>query len=448
VSSSCCAVAGSLSWLAATGATAATLPPGFSETRIVSGLVNATAMAFTPDGRLLVCEQEGRLRVVKGGRLLARPFLSVPVDASGERGLLGVAVDPDFADNGFVYVYYTATTPTTHNRVSRFTAKGDVGAGETVILELNDLTGATNHNGGALHFGPDGMLYVAVGDNANGGNSQSLSTLLGKILRLTPDGTIPPDNPFVDITTGANRAIWALGLRNPFTFAFQPGSGRMLINDVGEVSWEEVNEGLPGANYGWPRFEGPASDPSFQAPLHAYAHGFTATTGCAITGGTFYDPPTAQFPPEYVGSYFFADFCTGWIRRLNPPARGRSVSAFASGISLPVDLRVGADGALYYLARGAGSVFRVQFADNAIPEIVEEPVARTVAPGQPAMFRVAVSGTHPIEFQWRRDGVEIAGATSTTLTLPSVAPDDAGSSFEVTVTNPLGSAVSSGATLT
>ena len=124
-----------------------------------------------------------------------------------------------------------------------------------MILELNNL-GATNHNGGAIHFGPDGKLYAAVGENANGSNAQTLSNLLGKMLRLNADGSIPSDNPFFNVATGNNRMIWALGLRNPFTFDFQPGTGRMFINDVGEVSWEEINDGIPGSNYGWPSAEG------------------------------------------------------------------------------------------------------------------------------------------------------------------------------------------------
>src|SRR5262249_39606229 len=154
------------------------------------------------------------------------PFVSLTVDSSGERGLLGVAFDPNFASTQFVYVYYTATTPITHNRVSRFVANGDVAVpgSEAIILDLDALSGATHHNGGAIHFGPDGKLYIGVGENANGANAQTLDNLLGKILRIDGDGTIPSDNPFFDVTSGRNRAIWALGLRNPFTFAVRPGS--------------------------------------------------------------------------------------------------------------------------------------------------------------------------------------------------------------------------------
>src|SRR5437773_2487502 len=193
------------------------------------------------------------MRVIKTGSLLSTPFVSLTVDSSGERGLLGIAFDPNFATNHYLYVYYTVATSPIHNRVSRFTAAGDTAApgSHAVILELNNLSSATNHNGGAIHFGPDGKLYVAVGENANGANAQTLGNRLGKVLRINPDGSIPTDNPYFNTASGANRAIWALGLRNPFTFAFEPGTGTMYINDVGQSTWEEIDVGRAGANYGW-----------------------------------------------------------------------------------------------------------------------------------------------------------------------------------------------------
>ena len=345
---------------------AATLPSGFAESTFASGLSNPTAMAFAPDGRLFVCQQGGQLRVVKNGALLATPFVSLTVNSSGERGLLGIAFDPNFATNRFVYVYYTATTPAIHNRVSRFTAdavNGDVAAvgSEVTILDLNNLSGATNHNGGAIHFGPDGKLYIAVGENANPANSQTLGNLLGKILRINSDGSIPADNPFFNTASGVNRAIWALGLRNPYTFSFQSGTGRMFINDVGQSAWEEINDGIASSNYGWSTCEGACSPPnaSFRDPLFQYGHGSSSTTGCAITGGAFYNPTTVMFPGDYINKFFYADFCTGWIRRFDPATSG--AIDFASGINGPVDLIVSNDGSLYYLARGAGTVMRVVF---------------------------------------------------------------------------------------
>jgi glucose/arabinose dehydrogenase len=353
-------------------ANAATVPQGFSDSLVAAGLTNPTAMALAPDGRIFVCQQNGALRVIKNGALLPTPFLTVTVDSSGERGLLGIAFDPNFVSNQLVYVYYTATTPTIHNRISRFTASGDVAlaGSEVIVMDLPSLSTATNHNGGALHFGPDGQLYVAVGDNANGANAQSLSTRLGKMLRITSTGAIPTDNPFFNQTTGDNRAIWALGVRNPFTFSFQRGVGRMFINDVGQNTWEEINDGIAGSNYGWPTCEGFCNppNPSFRDPIFAYMNDGST---CAITGGAFYNPQIVQFPAQFVGRYFFADFCGGWIRTLDP-ANGNAVADFATGISLPVDLQVSPDGFLYYLARGAGSVNRIGFAaagDNIPPTV-------------------------------------------------------------------------------
>ena len=332
-------------------AAAATVPPGFVETPIASGLNNPTAMAFAPDGRLFVCEQGGALRVIKNGSLLATPFVTLQVNASGERGLLGVAFDPDFATNRYVYVYYTATSPI-HNRVSRFTAAGDVAepGSERVLLDLEPLV-ATNHNGGAIHFGKDGKLYVAVGENAVGANSQTLTNRLGKMLRINADGSIPDDNPFSGTASGVNRSIWALGLRNPFTFAVNPLSGALFINDVGEHTWEEINLGAAGANYGWPSAEGATPAPEFQRPLYAYTH----AAGCAISGGAFHNLLTPQFPSQYWGAYFFADLCGGWIRYRRSDG---TVEEFASGLSQPVDLKSASDGSLYYLARGQGGVVR------------------------------------------------------------------------------------------
>ncbi len=426
---------------------AATLPTGFIETQVTNGLSSATAMDFAPDGRLFVCLQGGQLRVIKNDALLPTPFLTVNVDSSGERGLLGIAFDPNFSTNNFVYVYYTVLTGPIHNRVSRFTANGDVAVAnsETVLVDLDNLSSATNHNGGAIHFGPDGKLYIAVGENANPPNSQTLTNRLGKVLRINSDGTIPSDNPFFNTATGVNRVIWALGLRNPFTFAFQPGSTRMFINDVGQNTWEEINDGIAGSNYGWPVTEGPTSDPSFRGPLFAYQHGSTSTTGCAITGGTFYNPATNQFPNSYVGKYFFADLCTGWIRVMDPS--NNTAADFASGISNPVDLKVGSDGSLYYLSIGAAAVFRVQY--SPVPaSITGQPSDQTVAQGQATTFNVGAVGSAPLNYQWQRNQVNISGANASSYTLSAASFGDSGAMFRCVVTNAFGNATSNEATLT
>ena len=427
---------------------AATLPTGFSETQIATGLSSPTAMDIAPDGRIFVCLQGGDLRVIKNGVLLSAPFVHLPVDSAGERGLLGVAFDPNFASNNFVYLYYTVPGATSHNRVSRFTANGDVAASgsEAILLELNNLSSATNHNGGAIHFGPDGKLYIAVGENANPANSQTLANLLGKMLRINSDGSIPTDNPFFN-TSGARKEIWALGLRNPFTFSFQRGTTRMFINDVGQGAWEEINDGIAGSNYGWSTCEGACSppNPNFRDPLFQYGHGSTATTGCAIVGGGFYNPATVQFPASFVGKYFFADLCSGWMRLFDPS--NNTASDFASGISNPVDIKIANDGRLYYLAIGSAALFRIQFNGTA-PSITTHPSNQTVMQGQPVTFTVAANGTAPFTFQWQRNQVNINGATSPSFSInPATFADDQ-AKFRCVVTNAFGNATSNEATLT
>ena len=426
---------------------AATLPAGFSETQI-SGLPSPTAMEIAPDGRVFVCLQGGQLRVVKNGALLATPFLTVNTDSSGERGLLGIAFDPNFATNNLIYIYYTVPASPRFNRVSRFTANGDVAVAgsEQVIFELDSLS-ATNHNGGAIHFGPDGKLYIAAGENAVTDNAQTLANVLGKILRINADGSIPSDNPFFNVASGKNRSIWALGLRNPFTFAFQPGTARMFINDVGANSWEEINDGIAGSNYGWALTEGPTSDPRFRSPLFSYGHSIGPTGGCAIAGGAFYNPPIVQFPASFVGKYFFADLCSGWIRVLDPS--NNTAAGFATGINQPVDLKVAADGSLYYIARGGtGSLFQIRFTAGTAPSITLQPSNQTVVVGDTASFTVGATGTATLTYQWQRNMVNIPGATGSTFNLPSASLSDNGAKFRCVVTNGFGSATSNEATLT
>jgi glucose/arabinose dehydrogenase len=340
-----------------------TQPSGFTRNESwVSGLANATAFAQAPDGRLFIAQQGGALRVVKNGALLATPFTTIAVDSAGERGLIGVALHPGFATNGFVYVYSTrATGGVSHNRISRFTAAGDVAAAgsELALVDLPNLSGATNHNGGGMHFGSDGKLYVGVGDNANGAQAQNLALPFGKLLRFNDDGSIPTDNPFFASQSGLARAIWAYGLRNPYTFAVQAGTGRIHINDVGEGTWEEINVGSSGANYGWPGSEGPDNvGAGITGPLFTYKHSDANPLGSgpggffkgfAIAGGAFY-PASGAFPAGYRDQYYFADYVSQFVGRIDL-ANGNAGYAFASLSGSPVDLLVGLDGAVYVLTR-------------------------------------------------------------------------------------------------
>ena len=432
-------------------AAATVLPTGFTDTQLVSGLNRPYQMEFAPDGRLFVSQQGGRLRVIKNGALLSVPFVTVAVDSQGDRGMIGIAFDPAFTANHFVYVYYTSPTPASHNRVSRFTANGDVAVAgsEKVLIELPNLGVSTLHNGGSIHFGADGKLYISVGDNVQGAVAQSKASLLGKVLRINSDGTIPPDNPYFSALNGSFRAIWAVGLRNPYTFGIQPGTGRIFIDDVGASTWEEIDDGVAGANYGWPITEGVTTDPRFNSPLFVYGHGSTPTTGCAIAGGTFYNPAVRNFPTSYVGKYFFGDACGGWIHVLDPVAK--TAQQFMSAGAGVIDVKTGPDGSLYYLARlnavnDPGFVHKITF--SAKPAIASPPVSTTVLPGEPATFTVVATGQTPLSYQWQRGGVNIAGARSASYTLSAPTLTDNGAQFRVVVTNPLGSTTSASATLT
>jgi glucose/arabinose dehydrogenase len=473
-----------------------TLPAGFTEATVASGFNGPTAMEFAPDGRLFVLEQGGNVKLVQSGGTTVTA-LHLNVDSAGERGLLGIAFDPAFAADKFVYLYYTnpnaggaAWAAGEHNQLSRFTVddtnpQQPVFTSEAPILDWNSLSSATNHNGGAIHFGLDGMLYADAGDNAQtftgpDGHtyrvSQTLGNLLGKQLRIdvakfnsgaaTRDDTtvghlIPADNPFVGTATGINQLVYALGLRNPYTFAVQPGTGTIFVNDVGENTWEEIDQSTAGGNYGW---SGGATDgfghppPVFAAgtyhdPLLAYNHsGGPAGGGIAIVGGTFYNPATAQFPASYVGKYFYEDLGAGWIRVFDPadpgsPATPDTSTGFATGTPGGLrDLKVDAVGNLYYLSGGDGTVRRISYQ---APQITGQPADQTVTAGQPATFSAAASGPS-LTYQWQHlvgTTWTTVGTNAATLTIANAQSADAGS-YRVTVSNSFGSVTSNTASLT
>jgi glucose/arabinose dehydrogenase len=373
-------------WRPASGATI--MPAGYQDSLVADGLQGPTAMEFAPDGRLFVAEIGGTIRVIdihrmENDTLLPDPFVTIPddVDDTSGRGVQGLTFHPNFGEDtgeDYVYVHYTQDGPgeePSHNRIVRFTANGNVAAEESgapkmdPIFELDALGVSNKHNGGHIHFGNDGKLYIPVGDNKRDRDpvepidTLKLNNLFGKVLRINANGSIPMNNPFFDRTTDNNRAIYARGFRNPFSFAVEPvPGGKIYINDVGEQTWEEINRLKRGANYGWPRYEGSEGGDRFEKPIFAYKHDRLPNTppsasGCAITGGTFYYPPAGAitpFPAMYEGDYFFADFCNGWIRRL-VDGDGERVRGFASGASFPVDLKVGPDDGLYYLEQ-SGSV--------------------------------------------------------------------------------------------
>jgi hypothetical protein len=292
------------------------------------------------------------------------------------------------------------------------------------------------------------MLYIAVGENATPSNAQTKTNLLGKILRVSPTGAIPTDNPFYSSASGKNRAIWALGLRNPFTFAVQPGTGRIFINDVGQNTTEEVDEGVAGANYGWPTTEGPTTDPRFDSPVYSYPHG----SECAITGGAFYNPSTGPVS-EHVRRRLLhrrllrqldqTARCGRFVHRRLELSRAASRSRWAS----PWPRTAASTIWLGARERTQGGVFRIQYTLNTPPAITVQPLSKTVTVGELAAFSVSASGTPPLSYQWQHNGANISGATSASYTIASAQLADNAATFRCRVTNAYGNVTSSSATL-
>jgi glucose/arabinose dehydrogenase len=294
---------------------------------VATGLSSPDFVTAPPgDARLFVLEQPGVIRIVRAGRLLPAPFLDLRaiVRSGGERGLLGMAFHPDYARRGTFFVNYTdrdGNTRVVRYRVSRDPDRADP-ASAVALLRIEQPY--ANHNGGMLAFGPDSMLYVGMGDGGSGGdphgNGQNLGTLLGKLLRIDVDRgrpyAIPPDNPFVGVA-GARGEIWASGLRNPWRFAFDRAAPRLYIADVGQNEWEEIDVAdarTGGINYGWNLREGlhafrdgRAAGRAPTDPLLEYSH----VDGCSVTGGYVY---RGAAWPELRGTYFFSDWCSGWLR--------------------------------------------------------------------------------------------------------------------------------------
>jgi glucose/arabinose dehydrogenase len=421
---------------------------GFNQVLVANGISNPTVMAFAPDGRLFVAQQNGALRIIENGVLLATPAITLSVNSSGERGLLGIAFDPVFNTNHFIYLYYTLSSAA-NNRISRFTVNGNTIAlsSESVLLNLDPLSSATNHNGGTISFGADGKLYVGVGENANTLNAQNLDTYHGKILRINPDGSVPAGNPYTSGTAQKQR-VWEYGMRNPFTLSIQPGTGRIFVNDVGQDRWEEINDCTTGGlNYGWPTAEGMSTNSDFTNPVYTYSHGSGVGFGCAITGGTFFNPATTNYPAQYTGRYFFLDYCNNWIDMLTLSGSTATRANFASSIAgSPVGMATGPDGNLYFLSRANGAVYKITFTGSTAPVITNQPQSISVSEGSQASFSVTATGTQPITYQWRKNAVNISGATSATYTISSVVPADAGN-YSVVVSNSAGTVTSNNAAL-
>jgi glucose/arabinose dehydrogenase len=421
-------------------AVAQILPPDFSKVQVATDLYKPTVVAFAPDGRIFITQQNGKVRLVQNDTLANKSFYEIPVDSRGERGLIGLAIDPDFSINHYIYLYYTLPTGA-NNRIIRITADQDaaVPGSEVTILDLSPLTKtATNHNGGAMHF-KDGKLYISVGENGTKARAQDLDTYHGKVLRINPDGSAPEDNPFPTGSESRKR-IWAYGFRNPFTFDVEPGTGRIFVNDVGQHAREEINDATSGGNnYGWPLAEGISKRVGLINPVFAYIHGTGFTKGCAITGGTFFNPDSTSYPAEYVGKYFYIDFCQNWVNVLSPS--DSTSQTFGKGMGHSnVSVCVGPDGNLYYIERGTSAAqgYLNKIIYNKAPEIVTQPVSDTVLQRHSFTFSVNAAGTATLHYQWKKNDIDIPGAIQAFYTVEKAALSDSGN-YSVQVSNTKGS---------
>ncbi|HEV8559728.1 MAG TPA: PA14 domain-containing protein [Actinophytocola sp.] len=334
-------------------------PTDFQTSLIVGdGLDSPTGFEIAPDGRIFVLERAGKIKIIKNGQLLPTPFADLPSETTGDRGLIGIAFDPEFGiANHYVYFYYTGHDLLNH--LVRFSADQDVGTDGPYTLFQTSSPSTLLHVGGSIRFGPDGKLYFAVGDNGTGEKAQQLDNPHGKILRINRDGTIPTDNPFSG-QAGKLGAIWAYGFRNPWRFQFDSATGEMFGGDVGDFSFEEVNHIVRAGNYGWPLKEGVCASncAGFIDPIHAYPHNGASAS---VTGGPIYRG--TMFPPEYQGNLFFADYAQGFIKRavLDAGGNATSVQDFDTTAGSVVDMKIAPDGSMYFVTFYPGAIYRVTY---------------------------------------------------------------------------------------
>jgi len=388
----------------ATLACAAAMPPDFQKSLVFRGLEEPVAFEFLPDGRPIVAERWGHVVIINGDS--KSKVVDIPDVAHDEEwGLLGMALDPEFILNGYFYVYYTTESAGHICRVSRFTMQGDIAnpISEVVIWQNPQNCPGPSHHGGCIRFGPDGKLYIATGEEFESQYSQNLLSQRGKILRLNPDGSAPPDNPFVG-NPNADPLVWAYGLRNPFRTTFDPSTGRMYVGDVGEAAWEEIDLVVPGGNYGWPNMQGPhcyvPDCSAYTAPEWSYPHG-VPDAGAAVILGPVCRSPT--FPDSYRGHLVFADHVHGWVRFLPLDGAGHVTGDGFEFDRSPemrwtVDLKFGPDGALYYTSVNDGvpagqMLWKIQYVGSNVPPVPAIHAHPAFAPQPPLVVQFSAAGS-------------------------------------------------------
>ncbi len=346
--------------------------------QVVTGVAEPTGAfsAYDGSGRLFVLERAGRILIVRDGQLQPQPFLdirSLILSRGQEQGLLGIAFHPNYRQNGYFYINYTARNG--DDTVARYTVSANPDTADpatgAALMAIPDP--APNHNGGNLVFGPDGYLYIGFGDGGGGGdqfgNAQNMGALLGKMLRIDVDSQfpygIPPDNPFLG-TPGARPEIWAYGLRNPWRYAFDPATGDLFIADVGQNAYEEIDvqpAGLGGQNWGWPIMEGfhcyPENRRCDTTGLAQPVAEYGRSQGCSITGGFVY---RGSATPAAQGAYIYGDFCSGriWALHVGDDGSWRQTQLLESQLEIS---SFGEDesGELYVVGLEPGAIYRLVF---------------------------------------------------------------------------------------
>jgi len=436
-------------------APAANLPGGFRLDAIAAGLATPTGFAFVPGRRIFITEKSGRVRLVDNGILQTNPVIDITnrVNSYRDRGLNGMAVDPNFATNGYLYLIYTyENDPSAYDgpktaRVARYTVVGDTAspASEVVILgttvgsSCNNFAAGTDcivsdgssHSVGSLRFASDGTLFVSFGDGAsfnyvddNALRTQNPDILSGKLLHVTTAGQGVGGNPFADGNARANRSkVWAYGFRNPFRFSLRPGSDTPYVGDVGWDTWEEVDAGVKGGNYGWPCYEGVGQQGGYasksacqalynqgtgavQPPLTTYNHN---GQGAAVVGGVFYTG--TNYPAQYRGAYFYADYARSVINTLTVDGNNALTGGptqFATNADGPVDFAVGPDSDLYYIAINTGELRHIVYASAPTQPIIPKASANVVQGAAPLTVQFSSAGTtgpvgQTISFDWEFD---------------------------------------------
>jgi Glucose / Sorbosone dehydrogenase len=428
----------------------AALPSGFQSVVIASGFRNpngqntdAISLQQAPDGRIFTIQQGGRVSVVSTGGTRTT-FHTVPTRQDGEDGLLGIVLHPNFSTNGWIYLYYTSTSGGLHNRIVRIqgaTPTANVSTGqETLIYRLSD-SAATIHNGGAMQF-YQGKLYATSGDNSASGNAQNLDNSLGKVLRMNDDGTAPTDNPFYTTPSARRSYIWAYGFRNPYSMDINQSTGLIFVGNVGNYGRETIKNVTKGRNLGWPN--GGAID-SLDGAVYNYPY----SVGCALTSGAWFQPTgNTNWPSQYVGAYFYTDWCSDWVKylRMNSSGTWYSTTFSGDGFNESIGWRMGVDGSMYYFRRDLGTLNKIVYGTNIAPTISVQPASGTYETG--TTFSLSVSACcGALTYQWRKNGTAIAGATGPNYIDGAVTTADAGA-YSVTITNSAGSVTSQNATIT